>query len=93
MSDTIRTPDWQAMMTQPPTGQDDGLSLAEMRLAHAALTRGAWFMARSFGIVDAQGSIDVGPGTDPEARAIIEELAGARRMMADAIFRLTGKEV
>ena len=78
-------------MSQSPTGQDDGLSLAEMRLAHAALTRGAWFKARAYGIVNAQGNI--GPGTDPEARRIIEELAGARRMMADAIFRLTGKEV
>lgn len=91
MSNTIQTPDWQAMMSQPATGQDDELSFAEMQMAHAALTRGAWFMARSFGIVDARGNI--GPGTDPEARAIIEELAGARRMMADAIFRLTGKEV
>lgn len=88
--DALIFPNWVAMAELPPARHDG--CLAELRLARAALARGAMFLAREYGLLDEAGNV-VRPATDPQAGRIIEEMAGAHLRAGEAIFRLTGGDV
>ena len=88
---TIEMPDWQAMMTQPPTGQDDSRTLREVRAARTAVIQAYHFMAAHFNAVDAQGHPQA--TNPPEALEHVQELAGAYLTLGEVVFRLSGREV
>lgn len=91
MSNTIQTPDWQAMMTAPPTGQDDQQTLREVRAARMAVVQALHFMSAHFHAVDAQGHLQA---TNPtEALEHVRELAGVFQTLGETVFRLSGREV
>lgn len=91
MSNTIQTPDWQSMMSQPPTQQDDQQTLREVRAARMAVVQAYHFMSAHFHAVDAQGYPQA--TNPPEALEHVRELAGAFQTLGETVFRLTGREV
>ena len=88
---TISMPNWQAMMSQPPTQQDDRQTLREVRAARLAVAQAAHFMSAHFHAVDAHGSPQA--TNPPEALRHVSELAGAFQTLGETVFRLSGKEV
>lgn len=87
----IETPDWSAMMSQPPIGQDDSQTLREVRAARMAVVQALHFMMSHFHAVGPENTPQA--TTPPEALGHVRQLAGAYQTLGETVFRLTGKEV